>query len=195
MVYATVITKTKYEWNRLLNFSGKYIYRNDGQPTEYNRICNETINETIVGYIIKMMVIMMSFVVAVTGPFYSFVQDGKLETLYSLKLPYFNRNPYMEFIINVIWQFLITLIGGCALFCMEGTIMLLNNAIIVSSKLCHLELIELSKYLEEFHENENRRDTKFRLRLTMVYMKILYMDEYDEKRLKMIFLLNTILFY
>lgn len=181
-MYATVITETKYEWNRLLNISGKIIYRNDGQSTDYNRICDETINKSIVDYLLRMTVIMMSFVVAVIGPFYSFVQDGELATLYSVKLPYFNRDPYTEFTINVIWQFLISLIGGAALFFMEGAIMLLNNTITVSSKLCHLELFEISKYLEEIHgsdENEKRRETKFRRKLIIVYMKINYMDEYD----------------
>lgn len=159
------------EWNKLFNISGKYIYRNDGQPTEYNRICDETVTKSIASYIVKMSVITISFIVASIGPFYSYVHDGTLATLYSLKLPYFNQDPYTEFLINVVWQFLITLIGGIALFLMEGAVTLINDTITVSSTLCCRELEELSD--QQATENEQRR------KLKMIFMKIIYMDKYD----------------
>lgn len=122
-----------------------------------------------------MTVIMLSFVGAVIGPFYSFVHNGTLVTLYSVKLPYFNQDPYTEFIINVVWQFLISLIGGVALFLMEGSIMLLNDTITVSSKLCYYELNELSDYLKENCKSVS--ETKCCRELKTVFMKIAYFDE------------------
>lgn len=155
---------------------GKYIYRNDGEPTDYNRICDENINQSIMGFIIRMTVIMLSFVGAVIGPFHSFVYDGTLFTLYSLKLPYFNRDPYTEFIINVVWQFLTSLVACVGVFVVEGSIMILNDAITVSSKLCCLELNELSEYLEVNYGPNAEIESSYRLK--KIFMKIAYSDEY-----------------
>lgn len=116
-----------------------------------------------------MFVICLSFVGAVIGPYYSFVRYGTLATLYSLKLPYFNQDPYTEFIINLVWQFLIGLIGVVSLFLVEVAITLTNDTITVSSELCLLELKELS--------DRQASKTELRRKMKKIYMRIAYIDE------------------
>lgn len=163
--------KDRLVWKRLVNISGKHIYRNDGKPTVYNRICDENINRTIASYVVKMLLIMLSFVGAIIGPYYDFVHNGTLATLYCLKLPYFNEDPYTEFIINVAWQLLTSFFGVIGLFLIEGIITLVDDTIKVSAKLYRHELNELSEQQET--------EVEIRRRLKMIFMKMLYIDGYD----------------
>lgn len=169
----TGINDTKYDWYKLLNVPRKCIYRDDRESTEYNRICEENLSESIKAYIIKMIVIIISFFGAAIGPFYSNIHDGTFATLYSLKLPYFNQDLYTEFVINVIWQFIVTVMGVSALFLMEGCFSILNDTITVSLKLFRLNLNLLSQCLE----NELGMNAKSQQKLKTIFMKISYMDE------------------
>lgn len=174
-IYWTLINKLRYKWNYLLNFSGNYIYRDDRQPTPYNRICNECLDQSIKNYIMIMSIEILSFIGAVLGPFYAFIQNGSRATMYSVRLPFLQDNPSTEFIINVCWEMFISSMGIVALFGMEMMFLLMNETITVSSKLCELELDELSDQLESNRATKKQSTQKLR----MILMKIKFMDEWD----------------
>ncbi|XP_031616517.1 odorant receptor 67d-like [Contarinia nasturtii] len=171
--YLSILGDKMKEWFRLIIIPGKHIYRDNRQLTNYNRICEESLSFSIKAYIIKMMVIIISFVGATIGPFYRYLNDGTLVTFYALKLPYYHDDLNKEFMINAIWQFGITIFGGVALFFMEGILTLIDDTVTVSSKLSQLEFEELSDFLE----NESKTIQKSRKKLTDIFMKIAYFDE------------------
>ncbi|XP_031635731.1 uncharacterized protein LOC116348758 [Contarinia nasturtii] len=172
--YYMAIVDSMYELHRLINIPRKNIYRDNQRPTNNNRICEESINYSIKAYAIKMTVILISFVGATIGPFYRYMDDGTLVTLYSLKLPYLHNDLHTEFIVNAIWQLMITIIGGIGLFLIEGVLTLIDDTVNVSSYLCQLEFEELSNCLK----NESITIHKSREKLKNIYMKIAYNDEF-----------------
>lgn len=111
---------------------------------------------------------------AVLGPFYDFVNNGKFATLYNLKLPYFNQEPSMEFVINIVWETLISSLGVIGLFELEVVIALINDTITVSSKLSELELSDFSKLIEGKLESKANRVLKLR----MILMRASHIDKY-----------------
>ncbi|XP_031636572.1 uncharacterized protein LOC116349321 [Contarinia nasturtii] len=166
--------ESMYVTYRLLNTSRRHIYRDNRESTKYNQICEESISYSIKAYGIRMLVIMISFVGASAGPFYRYLDDGILVTLYSLKLPYFHDDLHTEFMINTFWQFFISIYGGLALFLIEGLLTLIDDTVTVSSNLCLMEFEELSDCLE----NESVTIHESREKLKNVFMKIAYSDEY-----------------
>lgn len=167
----------RLEWNRLLNIPGKWIYRDDNKPTTYNQICTQSICETIKHYVLTIMVIMLASIGAVLGPFYSYIYEGTFATFYNLKLPYFNADPPTEFIINIIWETMISLLGIIALFVLEIVIAICNDTISVSSKLTQMELNDLSDKIEK----ERGAKSKELLQLRMILMRVAHIDEYGQK--------------
>lgn len=156
----------------MLNISGKYIYRDDRRPTDYNRICSESLDQSLKGYIITISLVILSFVGALLGPFCAYIQNGRMVTLYSVRLPFLQHHPNTELTINVSWETFMSLMGVVALFGMEVMFALVNDTITVSSQLCELELNELSEMLERQGPNE-----KSHQKLRFILMKTQFMDE------------------
>lgn len=145
--YFTSLNKSNRPiWYKLVNVSGEYIYRDDLQPTAYNRICSEAITQSLKSYLIIMAVITLSFIVAALGPLHSFITDWSLFTLYEVRLPFVIR----------IWSLLSMWFGNfsypywlvweCSLI--EGVQCIINDTITVSSQVNSLEFAELSEVLE-----------------------------------------------
>ena len=68
----------RYELQSLVDFSGRYIYHNNHDKTEYNRICSEHMDATIKSYFVKMGTISVSFVICAFGPAYAFYQSKRV---------------------------------------------------------------------------------------------------------------------
>lgn len=161
------------EIHRLLNISGEYFYRDDHKPTAYNRICKASISKAVKVYVATMSGLMMCFVLAALGPVHRYFQDGTKVTLQELHLPYFNKDPSIEFIIRVIWEMFCNLVGGISYLFMEATLCIVNDTVSVSAELCALDLCELSNYIEEnggMNEQSNRM-------LNDIFRRIVFMDE------------------
>lgn len=69
---------------------------------------------------------------------------------------------------------MISAVGSVGVFIVESSIMILNDAVTVSSKLCRLEFNQLSDYLEQNHGSISES----LYRLEKIFMKIVYFDEY-----------------
>lgn len=179
--YFTCINKYRFSWNKLTKISGEYIYCDDHQPSVYNSICSKCIDQSLRAYVIRVMVILLSFVGAVLGPFLSFIHDGSLVTLYELRIPYCDQDPYMEYVINLIWQFMISAIGLIGLLINEGAFSLINDTLTVSSKITSYEFSQLSNVLETQNKDQEHHG-KSRRQLIKNFMNILYMNEYGMSR-------------
>lgn len=171
--FLSTVTKTKYKFRKLLEFSGEFIYNDDRQDTPYNRICSENISESLKNLIVTLTIMILSFIIAYLGPLLSYVQDGTIVTFYELRLPYLYQYPNVEYIINTIWQSSINILAVFSFFLAELMQTLINDSISVTSKLSRLELDQLSNQLEEKDRNEATIGRK----LTSIFMKMAYMDE------------------
>lgn len=173
ILYYTVVTRINRKWNRLINVSGRLIYQDDHEPTTYNRICSNAFNESIKLFITIMTLEAISFVIATLGPFYSYIHYGEYVTIYSVRWPFLNQNPNLEYIVNMVWESIGSMIGICGLIAIEILFTIINNTITVSSMLCKHELDEISHHLEKNDSTE----VKLRQKLLEILMKTNYMDE------------------
>lgn len=171
-MYFTVINKSRFKWHNLIN-TGRNFYRNDKRPSPYNRICSECITNSIKNYVVMIVVILITFTIALIGPIYIYYQEGKMYTLYGVRLPYLSKNPHKEYVVNIIWQLIINLMAIVGTFILEAMITIVNDTITVSSKLCRLELNELSDDLENEHKTKAKASKTWKI----IIKKMIYMDE------------------
>lgn len=164
-MYTTVITELRYTWTKIMNLSGQYIYRDDAEPTIYNRICSKTIDESIKTVITIISLEGLSFVLANIGEFYSMLQGRKI-TLLSVRIPYLHQNPDTEFLINFCWELIGSIDGFVSFIAIEIAFMLVNDTITVSSRLCVADLNDISDQLEQQHTRVACRNLKMVLRRT-----------------------------
>lgn len=87
------------------------MYRDDHQPTAYNRICSESIDESIKIFIKIIVVEMLSFVIAAIGPLHKYINYGTKSTFFCVRLPFLNENPDLEFTINISWELTATFLS------------------------------------------------------------------------------------
>lgn len=164
-MYTTMINNLRYTWTKLMNVSGKLIYRDDPEPTIYNRICSKCIDESIKTVIIILACEGLSFVIANVSESYSMIQ-GKKITLLNVRIPYVNKNPDIEFMINFCWETIGSIDGFCSFVAIEIGFMLVNDTIIVSSRLCEADLAEISEQLEKRNWMAACRNLKMVLKRT-----------------------------
>lgn len=164
-MYTTVINELRYTWTKLMNVSGRFIYRDDSEPTIYNRICSDCIDESVITVTIILACEGLSFVFANAGEFYSMLQ-GKKITLLSVRIPYVNKYPDIEFMINFIWETIGSIDGFFSFIAIEIAFMLVNDTLKVSSRLCEAELNEVSEQLEKQKWTTACRNLKMNLKRT-----------------------------
>lgn len=176
-IYFTTINKKRFMWKELLSLAGTHIYRDDNRATAYNYICSESLDQSMKTYLTIVIIVIASFTGAVCGPYYQFMTNGMRSTLYNLRLPFFEDNPNTEFLINMCWETFTSFIGAIGLFNMEASFTIVSDTITVSSKLCALELNELSKYMEM--EQKNTIYGRWKLRLILRKTKFIdgWVDE------------------
>lgn len=165
------MNKKRFMWKYMLDFAGKYIYRDDDRVTAYNSICSESLDQSMKTYLIIVIIVITSFTGAVCGPYYKFMTIGMQSTLYNLRLPFFEENPNAEFFINTCWETFNSFIGAIGLFNMEAAFTIVSDTITVSSKLCAMELNELSKCIEM--EQKHLKDTRNKLKLILMKTKFI----------------------
>lgn len=172
-MYFTIVTKTNRQWHRLINVAGRIIYQDDHEPTAYNRICSETCNASLKIFLRIITLEMLSYAIAMIGPFYSYIKHGEHVTLYSVKWPFLSRNPNAEYIVNIAWETVGGIIAMFGFFFFEVMFLIVNNTIMVSAALSEWELDEFSNCLEQSELTE----AQLRQKLLKIFMKISYIDE------------------
>lgn len=171
-LYWTCILSTRFEWNKLLTMPGEYIYQDDVQSTAYNRICSDSIDETIKTYVRIITMEILSFVIAAIGPLYNNINYGTKSTFYCVRLPYINANPDMEFLMNFSWESIGAILYYIGSMGIQLIFIIIIDAITVSSRLCELRLNELSGNLEKKRGTEKQR----RQQLRVIMMQTKFID-------------------
>lgn len=171
-VHFTSASKVSYEWYQLLNV-GQSIYRDDDEPTPYNKICRDCVDESILNFVLKMSVYVMCFIGICIGPIYNLFIDETDATLYYIRIPFSSEDQNGAHFINTAWQTFICLFGFWGVLIMESMISLANNGIIMSAKLNAFELNHLTDEMESGQTTDNQT----RQKLKDIFTKIEYINE------------------
>lgn len=108
----------RFIWTKIMNISGKFIYRDDANPSLYNKICSDCIDQSIKTFIMIISSEGLSFVIANIEEFYSLLNGQKI-TLMSLRLPYLNQYPDTEYLITYFFEIFGSSNGFCSFIAIE----------------------------------------------------------------------------
>lgn len=173
-MHLSFVNNQRSSWKKILNFSGKYIYRNDSDDSAYNCVCSDCLDESIINFIKILTLQIGASCIAMIGPTYGLFNGLKV-TMISVRLPYFNRNPELEYIILLCWDAFNAIPCLFYVVVIDTVFNIVNGTIRVSSELCALHLNDLSNDMvngvggrKQWHEM-----------LKTILMQTKYIDEYD----------------
>lgn len=135
-----MVGKSRFTLNSLMNFGGKYIYRDNHERTEYNRICSEQMDSTVKSYIIKMGAIWISFVVCIINPTYVYFAHGIKATTPELHWPFCEPESNAEFTANLLLQVAVAVHAIMMYFHSEVFLSLFANVVTIVPRLTKLDL-------------------------------------------------------
>lgn len=170
-----VLSKTRYLVHSLVDYGGKYIYPDNHENTEYNRICSENIDATIRKFFTKITIIFLSFCATMIGPAHAYIYHGVKSTITELKFPFIEEKSNDEFIGNVAVQIGIGGIGLLAYTGIEIAVGLLDDVASISPKLVKNELKKFDALVKSKRLNELQIQYIFR----NIVKQTLNSDEYD----------------
>lgn len=105
-----------------------------------------------------------SFGMAMTGPAFAVLRGSRV-TLYSVRLPFLNTSPVLEYSLNMCWEIFKISIPKFTI---------LDDAINITSDLVACDLNQLSIDMESNHGSPNQ----WIQTLKSIFMKTLRMDQY-----------------
>lgn len=149
------------------------MYRDDSNDSLYNRVCSEYLNESIKSYVKIFLLQTFSLSIAMIAPLYS-ILHGERVTLFSVKLPYLNQNPDLEYMVNMCWETANGTLGLIAFWSIEIMFVLVNNTIAVSPALFKVELDQLANEIE----NQHGLKKYWTQTLNRILMRMSYIDGY-----------------
>lgn len=170
-MYITALSEARFTWKRLLNVSGKHLYHDDPEDSAYNRVCSDYLNESIWSYVKIFTLQTISLSIAMIAPAYGLLH-GERVTLFGVRLPFINKNPELEYMINLCWETANGTLGLIAFWSIEIMFVLVNNTIGVSSALCEVELNQLADDIEIEHGSKRH----WRRTLRTILMRTSYID-------------------
>lgn len=147
----TFLSKDRGNFHNLLDFSGRYIYRNDRESTAYNRICSKEADAIIRNYLAGLVFLSMGGASAEILPAYVFIDQGIKTTTTEVKFPFIDEKSDTEFILNLILQLTILIHGFFVYVGIEIMMMLIENVAIVIPKLTDHEF---RQSIEKYEQNE-----------------------------------------
>lgn len=150
------VTNGRYKMHSLVEFGGRYIYSNDHEDPEYNKLCSDHIDSTIRTYFTKILTMFASFIYALIFILYLYFRHGIRSTTTELKFPFIAEDSDAEFIANLIYQYVIAVIGFLGFIGLEAMMSLFNDTASISPKLAEYEFGRLDKMVENGRLSEPR---------------------------------------
>lgn len=150
-MYWKVVGSHRFKLNNLVNFSGKYIYPDNRQLTEYNVLCEKYVMKLFINVIIICVLMILSHVVIVVVPIYAyFFQDIRITPM-ATHLPFFEKDSDLEFMVNISLQIPCGVYGLAGSMVIELMSCIINNTITTIPHLIELNLKELTVEVKTQH--------------------------------------------
>lgn len=135
------VSKARFKIQAVVDFAGRYIYRDNHEKTGYNRICSSSMDKTMRSFWTKMATICVSLVICLIGPTYAYFAHGIRTTWTSDRIPFTAPNSDAEFIVNVLLQTIVFGHGFVGYFGLEVVMTVMENVVTVTPRLLTNELV------------------------------------------------------
>lgn len=156
----------------MVNYGKKYIYNDNYDKNDYNKICSQNLDATLKRFIIIVSTVCFSFVIALIGPLYAYITHGTRHTHLSLRLPFIKKYSDSEFVLNLILQTWCGIAGFCGNLGIESGYNIIINAIRTTTELIEMDIGMLSINLEAEVTTKSRIKNK----LLIIFHKIDHTD-------------------
>lgn len=172
--YLLAIGKRRHRIHQIIIYCGRYIYRDDFENTEYNKICSDFMDFSMRNFLMRMIIIALSIVAMNIGATHAFLFKGIKTTVIDVKIPYTEEESYEEFFGNIVIHMWMGIYGGLSLLALEVGMEVFIGIVAIAPKLVASEFRKLEK------EIANNRLNKLQAKLTFqnIIQQIMDIDEY-----------------
>ena len=160
------VIKARLKLKCLILYGGRYIYRDNRDNTEYNRICSKQMDNTMRSFIIKMGAITVSFLFAVIGPLRAYIVYGIKTTTTDTRIPFCEPKSNAEFVVNFFIQSILASHGFFMYVGLEVLLSLFENVVNIAPQLVKNDLVNTIRLYEE----KSLSEMEFRWRLKKIVL-------------------------
>ena len=173
LVY-NLVSKSRVFYHSLIDYPGQYIYPNDRENTEYNRICSDNLDISGIKFFIKIFSMCFCGYTAGFSTVYAVLCKGIQTSTTSVHFPFVEPKSNEEFYLNYTLQWII-FFHACFLYIgIEITMNLFEDFARVSPKLIHLDLTKSIK----MYERKEISEPQLRVAFKNVVVQSLDYDSY-----------------
>lgn len=147
-MYWKIIGPHRFKLNNLMNIGGKFIYLDNKNPTQYNRICEKNVIKMAEIVITVVIIIIISHILAVVGPIYAYIFQDLRVTPMATELPFIDNDSDTGFLINLGQQCIVGFYSLLGNITIEMFSYIINNVITIIPDLIQLNLIDISNEIE-----------------------------------------------
>lgn len=166
-IYWKSIGHERFELNNISKFSGKYIFTNDKQPSTYNTLCEQMIQQLVKLTLSVTVFVVIAHTIFACVPVYLIIVKQIRITPMCLEMPFFERDSNIGYIVNLCIQLVFGIASMYALLAIQIPLCSAVNALVSTPLLIHLEVEDMQ---QEYYANHIDLSTKLRLR--NIVMKI-----------------------
>lgn len=153
--------KGRFTMQALMDFGGRFIYRDNREDNAYNRVCSKQMDTTMRSFIIKMITIYVSLSFGLFGPVYAYFTRGIKTTTTEMRIPLCEPKSNAEFMGNFVLQSMIAGSGILVYFGMETFLSLFEDVVAIAPKLVKTKLDDAI----QLYEKESISDVELRSRV------------------------------
>lgn len=172
--FIVTFSNLRFKVTKVLYYNKNYIFNDDHNESDYNRICSQNMDRTMKRFFIVTSIVILSFAIALVGPIYAYIKYGTRSTLLNLRFPFAEKNSDLEFILNLILQIWGGTAGICADIGIEVGYNLYINTIRLTVELIQSDIDVLSSDLEA----RILTKTQIKHQLLLIFEKIQHTDRY-----------------
>lgn len=169
----TIILDNRFKLQSLIDFGGRYIYRDSHENTAYNRICSDHMDKTMKEFIVKEISICISFAACSPRPLIAYLVYGIRTTPLELHFPFTEPKSNAEFTGNFLLLVFISMHGFLVYIGLECFLSLLENAVTITPRLIESDL----KQTIQLYEKKSITELELNLRIGNITKQSIDADE------------------
>ncbi|XP_055322548.1 uncharacterized protein LOC129578273 [Sitodiplosis mosellana] len=173
VMYWKNIGPHRFKINSLATFSGKFIYADDKESTEYNRICEKNVTKLIKNVVSVSVIVIFAHLLILVGPIYAYIFKDMYITPLATHLPFLEKDSSTEFLWSLAQQCVIALYSITGNLTVEIITCLIIDTVNSVPELIWLNLKQLADGVQKEHSR-----LRVHIRLRNVLIQAQDLDRY-----------------
>lgn len=134
-IYAIAVGTTRFRFQALLQFSGRFIYKNQIARSKFEQKVDEHATQLVINTIISVIFVTFSFSLSLIGTMYVLIFHGTYAIPTGHVMPFVDAGTLRGYIINMIMQMFVAVCALIAVLSLEMASCIINNTYAVMADL------------------------------------------------------------